>query len=97
MESLALKEFLAQDLHGGKRGLHKLASGPEENKSLLLMVRNRGGPRCLQQPAVMAADDTRKAIGMVGWHRVATNSKVLLLSFLFKHDFFLLTFDYVPV
>lgn len=44
-KSLALKEFLAQSLHGGKGDLHKLlASGPEENQSLLLMVRNRGGP-----------------------------------------------------
>lgn len=64
---MALKEFLAQGLHGGKGDLYKLlASIPEENKSLLFMVRNRGGPRYLQQPAVTATDDTREAMGMVG-------------------------------
>lgn len=35
-KALALKEFLAQSLHGRKGDLHKLlASGPEESQSLL--------------------------------------------------------------
>ena len=81
----ALKEFLAQSLHGGKKVLHKLlASGPGENQSLLLMVKNRGGLRYLQQPSVMAVDDTREAMRVVGWHRVAQIPGLCSISFSFS-------------